>query len=73
MRAHRDGATAVVAKAQSAGVYVAYATEPSGMVSTLIDDQVLEAAQAAADCAAGCPQPCACPPWSEIIRTKPLQ
>jgi hypothetical protein len=70
MRAHRGGATAVVAKGPGGGVYVAYATESSGMVSMLVDDQVLEAAQAAADCAAGCPQPCACPPWSEITRKK---
>jgi hypothetical protein len=40
------------------------------MVSMLVDDQALEAAQASADCAAGCPQPCACPPWSEIVRKK---
>jgi hypothetical protein len=71
MRAHRDGATAVVAKAQAGGVYVAYATEPSGMVSMLFDDAALEVAQAAADCAAGCPQPCSCPPWSQVARKKP--
>ena len=68
MRAHRDGATAVVAKAQD--MYVAYATEPSGMVSMLVDDAALEVAQAAADCAAGCPQPCSCPPWSQVARKK---
>ena len=72
MRAHRDGATAIVAKARRAGGYVAYATEPSGTVSMLVDDQVLDLAQAAADRAAGCPQPCACPPWSEVIRRKQL-
>ena len=72
IRAHRDGATAIVAKARRAGVYVGYATEPGGMVSMLFDDRLLDLAQAAADRAAGCPQPCDCPPWSEVIRRKPL-
>src|SRR4051812_9503572 len=57
MRAHRDGATAIVARSPATGGYVAYATELSGTVSMLVDDQVLAFAQAAADRAAGCPQP----------------
>ena len=72
VRAHRDGTTAIVGKARSAGLYVGYATEPSGPVSMLVDDQAHDLAQAAADRAAGCPQPCACPPWSEFIRWKQL-
>ncbi|MEO8259801.1 MAG: hypothetical protein ABI868_20820 [Acidobacteriota bacterium] len=70
IRMHRDGATATVAKARGAGVYVAYATEPGGTVSILVDDQALDLAQAAADRAAGCPQPCGCPPWVEISGRK---
>jgi hypothetical protein len=72
IREHRDGATAIVAKARGAGVYVGYATEPGGMVSMLVDDRLLDLAQAAADRAAGCPQPCGCPPWSEVIHRKQL-
>jgi hypothetical protein len=72
MRAHRDGATAIVAKVPGDGVYLAYATEASGMVSMLVDDAALDAAQASADRAAGCPQPCGCPPWSEIVRKRQL-
>ena len=51
-------------------VYVAYASEPSGLVSILVDDESLDVAQAAADSASGCPQPCACPPWLQIAGNK---
>ena len=70
MREHRDGAcTARVAEvAHSGGLYVAYATGPNGMMTELVDGRnALELAQAAADRATGCPQPCACPPWSEGV------
>lgn len=72
MREHRDGATAIVAKVPGSATYVAYATEPDGMVSMLVDAEALDVAQAIADRAAGCPQPCACPPWSQTPRGKPL-
>jgi hypothetical protein len=70
MREHRNGATAMVTSAQRSGVYVSYATEPGGMVSRLVDHEALEAGQAEADRAAGCPQPCGCPPWSEVARSE---
>ena len=72
MREHRNGATtARVARVHRDGLFVAYATRPDGMVSELVDGQdALEAAQAAADRAAACPQPCGCPPWLEIALRK---
>lgn len=69
IRDHRDGVTATVTKT-SRRDYVAYATAPDGTVTPLVDDEALDGAQAAADDAAGCPQPCFCPPWLEFARTK---
>lgn len=71
IREHRNGADcARVANVATAGLYVAYARGPNGMVSELVEGQ--RVAQAAADRAAGCPQPCACRPWSEIARDKAI-
>src|SRR4029077_4301112 len=40
---------------------------PQGVVSELIDGRDgVEVAQAAADRATSCPQPCICSPWSEV-------
>jgi len=69
IRDHRGGVTATVTKASHRD-YVAYATAPDGRVTPLVDDEALDRAQAAADHAAGCPQPCFCPPWLEFARTK---
>ena len=69
IRDHRDGVTATVMKVSQRD-YVAYATAPDGKVTPLVDDEALDRAQAAADHAAGCPQPCSCPPWLEFARMK---
>ena len=67
MREHRDGVTAMVATV-SGRVYVAYTTDRAGMVGSMqTNDEVLEIAQASADQSAGCSQPCACTPWSELV------
>lgn len=63
MREHRDGAVAMVAKVR--GMYLAY-TERNSTVTTFVDTATLEAAQAAADRAAGCSQPCGCPSWDAV-------
>ena len=70
MREHGNGASSArVAKVDAAGLYVAYARGPNGMVSELVDGQhTLDVEQAAADHATGCPQPCTCPPWVEMAR-----
>ena len=73
IREHRDGeSTARIAEVHnSGGLYVAYATGPTGMVSELVDGwAALEVAQAVADCATGCPRKRGCPPWSEIAHKK---
>ena len=71
-REHQDGATTakVAEVANSGGMYVAYATGPNGVVSELVDGRDgVEVAQAAADRATSCPQPCVCPPWSEVANS----
>jgi hypothetical protein len=70
MRDHRHGATTAMVAKVSGTVYVAYTMNHIGLSPLLVDNQVLEAAQAAADRFAGCPQPCACPPWLEITRKR---
>ena len=72
IREHRNGAScARVATVNTAGLYMAYARGHNGMVSEWVEGQhALDVAQAAADRAAGCHQPCPCPPWLEIARKK---
>ena len=61
----------MVTRMQGAGVYVAFATAPDGgLVSLVVDDDVLDFAQAAADGASDCPQPCVCPPWTQFAGEK---
>jgi hypothetical protein len=72
IREHRDGATTakVAEVANSGGMYVAYATGPNGVVSALVDGRDgVEVAQAAADRATSCPQPCVCSQWSEVANS----
>lgn len=72
-REHRDGATTakVAEVAHSGGMYVAYATGPNGVVSELVDGRDgVEVAQAAADRATSCPQPCVCSPWLEVASSQ---
>jgi hypothetical protein len=52
-------------------MYVAYATGPNGVVSEVVDGRDgVEVAQAAADRATSCPQPCVCSPWSEVANSQ---
>jgi hypothetical protein len=65
LRTHANGRTALVRLRTLGADEFWYSAMPQGEGERIGVKYGLEAAQAAADAAAQCPQPCGCSPWTE--------